>query len=133
MATSHGTDVYSRWVRWFFADPSTRTISPFSSVTIPEYIERRIQENTLESLKEAVHLSPTNGLAFARLAKQVLAQSDQDNPRRVGEADFFSRYALRWSPNDPEVTKIRAEDRSPNRNGKESMMAFGPSCTHSKS
>jgi hypothetical protein len=30
------------WVvlgRWLLADPSTRTISPFSKITVPEYIE----------------------------------------------------------------------------------------------
>ena len=32
--------------RWFLADRSTRTISPFSKVTVPEYIENRIRENT---------------------------------------------------------------------------------------
>ena len=31
------------------------------------------------------------------------------NPRRAGEADFFSRYALKLSPDDPEVKQIRAE------------------------
>ena len=92
-----------------FADRATRTISPFSSVTVPEYVQRRIAENTLESLQEAVLLSPTNGLAFARLAKQVLAQKEEANPRRVGEADFFSRYALNRSPNDAEVLKLRVE------------------------
>ena len=42
-------------------------------------------------------------------ARQVLAQSENDNPRRIGEADFFSRYALKWSSNDPEVQRIRNE------------------------
>jgi hypothetical protein len=54
-------------------------------------------------------LSPTNGLAFARLAKCILAQKDEDNPRRVGEADFFSRYAVKLAPQDAEVAKIQAE------------------------
>ena len=80
-----------------------------SKVTVPEYVQRRIEENTMQSLEEAARLSPTNGLAFARLAKLVLAQTDQDNPRRVGEADFISRYALKWAPHDAEVAKIRAE------------------------
>jgi len=44
-----------------------------------------------------------------RLAKQVLAQSEKDNPRHVGEADFFSRYAVKLAPQDAEVAKIRAE------------------------
>ena len=31
------------------------------------------------------------------------------NPRRAGEADFLSRYALKLSPDDPTVKQIRAE------------------------
>jgi hypothetical protein len=102
-------DYYSRWAQWFFADLATRTISPNSSNTVSEYVQRRIQENSVESLQETVRLSPTNGLAFARLAKQVLAQADKDNPRREGEADFFSRRATELSPNDTVVQRIRAE------------------------
>jgi WD40 repeat protein/serine/threonine protein kinase len=44
-------DDYSRhWAKWFFADRSKRTISPFSKITVPEYIETRIKENTVGSL-----------------------------------------------------------------------------------
>lgn len=43
------------------------------------------------------------------MAKQVLAQRDKENQRRIGEADFFSRYALKWSPNDAKLAKIPAE------------------------
>ena len=103
------TNYSIRWAKWFCGDRSTRTISPLSSITVPEYVNRRIVENTVESLREAVLLSPTNGFALARLAKQIFAQSEKDNPRRVGEAAFFSRYALKWSPNDAEVTKIHSE------------------------
>jgi hypothetical protein len=109
LLTSTETNYYARWAKWFCSDRATRTISPLSPITVPEYVQRRIQENTLDSLHEAVLLSPTNGLAFARLAKLVLAQNEKENPRRVGEADFFSRYALNWSPNDPEVRQIRSE------------------------
>jgi hypothetical protein len=31
------------WGRWFLADRSTRTVSPFCKVTVPEYIESRIK------------------------------------------------------------------------------------------
>lgn len=109
LSAAPATNYYSRWAKWFLADRSTRTISPFSSITVPEYVQRRIEENTLESLREAITLSPTNGLAFARLARQTLAQDAKDNPRRIGEADFFSRRAIELSPNDPEVQRIRAE------------------------
>jgi WD40 repeat protein/serine/threonine protein kinase len=109
LASGSGSDVYSRWATWFFADRSTRSISPFSSLTVPEYVQRRIEENTLESLQEAVQLSPTNGLTFARLAWRVLEQDEKDNPGRVGEADFLSRRAVGLSPNDPEVRRVRSE------------------------
>ena len=77
-------------------------------------MRRRVEENTLESLQEATRLSPTNGLAFARLAVRVLEQDAKDNPRRVGEADFYSRYAVKLSPNDAEVLRIRGEIRAKN-------------------
>jgi hypothetical protein len=103
------TDDCTSWLEWFLADRSTRLISPMSSLTVPAYVQRRIDENTLASLQEAVRLAPTNGLAFARLARQVLAQSETDNPRRVGEADFFSRHAVKLAPQDAEVAKLRSE------------------------
>jgi hypothetical protein len=112
LSSAPETDFYTHWAKWFLAPPATRNISPFSSITVPEYVQRRIEENTLESLKEAAALSPANGLAYARLARQVLAQNETDNPRRIGEADFFSRFALKWAPNDAEVLKIRAEIES---------------------
>ena len=74
---------------------------------MPEYVRRLIEENTLASLQEAVRLSPPNALAFARLARRVLEQGD--NPRRVGEADFYSRRAVQLSPKDAEVLRIRDE------------------------
>ena len=48
------TNFYTRWAKWFCADRATRTISPLSSITVPEYVQQRIAENNLESLREAV-------------------------------------------------------------------------------
>lgn len=73
------------------------------------YFRRWIEQNTLESLQQAIHIWPTNGLVFARLAKRTLAQTDIENPRRVDEADAYSRRAIQLSPNDPEVQRVRAE------------------------
>ena len=41
------------WGRWFLADRATRTISPFSKITVPQYIENRIKEQPPQSLDEA--------------------------------------------------------------------------------
>ncbi len=102
-----GSDFYTRWAKWFFADRSTRTISPNSPVTLPDYVQRRIDENTFESLDDAVRLDPTNGLALARLALQVLKQDPARNPRQAGEADWLSRRALALAPADDEVVRTR--------------------------
>jgi hypothetical protein len=45
------------WGRWFLADSLTRTVSPYSRITVVEYLEHRLQENTPESLAEAERLA----------------------------------------------------------------------------
>jgi len=60
------------WVvlgRWLLADPLTRTISPFSKIAVPEYIERRIKENTAESLVEAERLAFGNVELLERISQ----------------------------------------------------------------
>lgn len=105
----NGDDVYSLWVKWFVADRSTRTISPFSSITISAHVRDLIKENTTESLRQAINLSPTNGLAFARMARQTLTGNDKELPHRIAEAEFLSRRAVELLPQDAEVQQVRAE------------------------
>jgi hypothetical protein len=62
-------DDWIRWGRWFLADRSTRTISPFSKITVPEYIENRIKESTPESLDEAERLAIGNAELLRRIAQ----------------------------------------------------------------
>ncbi|HUD49225.1 MAG TPA: protein kinase [Candidatus Baltobacteraceae bacterium] len=57
------------WGRWFLADPSTRTISPFSEQTVPQYVEEQIKEKTAASLDEAARLAGDNDLLLKRIAE----------------------------------------------------------------
>jgi WD40 repeat protein len=50
-------DDWVQWTRWFLADPGVRTISPFSQVTVSNYVEQKINENTDTSLRVAEQLS----------------------------------------------------------------------------
>jgi hypothetical protein len=102
-------DEYLHWAKWFFADRRTRTISPNSPVTMLDYVQSRIKENTTSSLQEALRLSPTNAPAAARLALKILEQGPMRNPRRAGEADWLSRYALELAPEDPSLIPMRKE------------------------
>src|SRR5262249_39546390 len=61
-------DAYLSWAKWFLTDPQTRTISPSARMTLSEYIDRKIEANTVESLQEALRLSPTNARVRAQLA-----------------------------------------------------------------
>jgi hypothetical protein len=107
LSTNTASDYYGRWVKWFFADSATRTISPSSNVTVPEYVKRRVQENTRESLQEATLLSPTNAPAFAHLAQQLIATDQTVKAEAWKDAEWFSRYAANLAPTDPEIRRIR--------------------------
>jgi hypothetical protein len=109
LAESSATDYYTRWGKWFFADRGTRTISPSSTMTVPQYVQRLVEENSQRGLQQALFLSPTNSLAFARLARLMLEDGTNTNPGQLSEADFLSRHALQLSPTNTEVLEIRAE------------------------
>jgi WD40 repeat protein len=72
------------WGRWFLADRSTRTISPFSKITVPEYIENRIKENTADSLDEAEQLAVGNSQLLQRIqqAREGLKKNDEEPTQR---------------------------------------------------
>jgi WD40 repeat protein/serine/threonine protein kinase len=79
---------WAHWAKWFLADRATRTISPFSEITVPKYVQRRINENTLESLQEAVLLAPTNSVALGGLARAVLVHEPPRSPRLIGQGEW---------------------------------------------
>ena len=64
------------WGRWLLADRTTRTISPFAKVTVPDYIERLIQEKTPRSLDEAEQLATGKPKILQRIseARETLKQ-----------------------------------------------------------
>jgi WD40 repeat protein len=85
-----GDDDLSRFGRWFAADPATRTIGPLSTITVPEFVAARLQENTPASINEAYNADPGNPLVLATLAKLTF-EKDKD------EARFYFQVALRYS------------------------------------
>jgi dipeptidyl aminopeptidase/acylaminoacyl peptidase len=104
-----------RFMKWSVSDRRSRTISPFSQVTVPEWLENRIKEGTVEGLRAAMQVDPANARVTAhlgrRLANQALEQgSDPDEARRArGEADFLTSRALKLAPDNDEVKKLRDE------------------------
>ncbi len=104
-----GTDGWSRWAKWFFADRGTRAISPFSDITVAEHVRRRLQENTEESMLEVLKLAPTNGLAYANLARLILKLPVKQAAARLDEAEWFSRCASQYAPALPISQEMRVQ------------------------
>jgi tetratricopeptide (TPR) repeat protein len=71
------------WGRWLLADRATRTISPFSKVAVPEYIETRIKENTAASLAEAKMLAAGNPELSERIARAHSAPEQTNRAVRL--------------------------------------------------
>ena len=104
-----------RFLKWSVSDRRSRTISPFSQVTVSEWLENTIKEGTIESLRAAMQVDLANPRVTAhlgrRLADQAFEQSvDPDEARRArGEADFLTSRALKLAPDNDEVKKLRDE------------------------
>jgi eukaryotic-like serine/threonine-protein kinase len=84
---------YVPWAKWFLADRVTRSISPRSSLTVPNYLPVLIEQNTIDSLRQAAILCPTNPAIFTRLAARLEAETQPPDPLRVAEAAWYRRYA----------------------------------------
>jgi len=68
-ASSSISDSPAVFFRWFFGKPSERTLSPFYRVTASEYIQARIEDGTVSSLKEAALLAQGDAALLAQVAR----------------------------------------------------------------
>jgi WD40 repeat protein len=104
-----------RLMLWSVSDHRTRTISPFSQLTVSEWLENRIREGTVAGLRSALQVDPTNARVTAHLGRSLADQalkegSGPDEARRArGEADFLTSRALKLAPDSEEVKKLRDE------------------------
>jgi eukaryotic-like serine/threonine-protein kinase len=66
------------WGRWLLSDPAQRTISPFSVITVSNYIEERIADQTLKAPDEIELLAYGNAEQRQRIwaSRQRLLQID---------------------------------------------------------
>jgi hypothetical protein len=106
---------FQRFLKWSVSERRSRAISPFSELPVPEWIENRIKDGTLDDLRAAMLVDPANarlvahfGLALANLA--VAEKTDPDDALRArAKADYQTRRALKLDPDDDEVKNLRAK------------------------
>ncbi|MGA2542300.1 MAG: protein kinase [Verrucomicrobiota bacterium] len=84
------------WGRWFLADPFTRTISPFSRQTVPDYVQNRIKENTAESLEQAERLVDGGDPLLQRIAeaRKILAEKEAQTDAQKEASLFVATNAV---------------------------------------
>ncbi len=95
---STSVDPYTRWAKWFFADRSNRPQSPEAIQTVADHVESLLEKNTAASLYAALHYSPTNRVAFARLVGVLRAQGTTTNAALEAEAAWCERKAQGSTP-----------------------------------
>jgi WD40 repeat protein len=104
-----------RLMLWSVSDHRTRTISPFSQLTVSEWLENRIREGTVEGLRTALQVDAADARVTAYLGRCLAdyapkQASDPDEARRDrGEADFLTSRAVKLAPDNDEVKKLRDE------------------------
>ncbi len=99
------TNRWKQFADWFYADRATRRISPGSAIPTTELITRLLEENTLDSLKEAIRLSPEPQVPRRRLATLYLTEPGTADAARTAEEILYRRWVLE----QPEADWARAE------------------------
>jgi hypothetical protein len=113
--SSKSLTLLQRFLKWSVSDPRNRTISPFSELTVLEWVENMIKEGTLDSLRAAMDVDPSNARLAAyygrSLADHAIAKAtDPEDARRARvKADFQTRRALKLDPKSEEVKTLRAD------------------------
>jgi hypothetical protein len=102
-----------QFLKWSVADRRRRTISPFSQLTVSEWLDNRISEGTIEGLRAALRIDPANARVTAHLGRRLAEEAQGnylDETRRArGEADFLTSRAQKLAPESDEVKRLRAE------------------------
>jgi hypothetical protein len=80
LSTDPVQDDWVQWIRWFLADPAKRTISPFSQLTVSNYVEQKINEHTDASLRVAEQLSFGNPELTKRVDDALSALHQNKQP-----------------------------------------------------
>ena len=106
VAARTDTNYYTRLAQWAQADPIIRTISPLATLTVQEYVQQQIAENSLDSLYEALRLNPANSLAWARLSQLEWQQITTQASERLVQAEFSARQALRLDSANGEAWSV---------------------------
>ena len=75
LMSSHAQDDWTRFGQWYFTESEARAISPWSTLTLEDYVNLRIAQGDRESLEEASRLSVDHPAWQARIIPKLEAIS----------------------------------------------------------
>jgi WD domain, G-beta repeat len=107
-----------RFLKWSVSGTRTRTISPFSDLTVAEWVQNRIREGTLGDLRVAMLVDPANAHLAAHLGRRLAdyaleKETDPDAARRArAEADYQTHRAAKLASDNDEVKKLRRSSQA---------------------
>lgn len=113
-------DFYAKWLRWLLHSREQRKISPGIDVMEEDYVARRIEAGQVADLREVLAIQPTNALAHARLALQLLSENQGEGGTRAdAQARWHVRHALKLAPASPSIRELadRYDARQPDQRG----------------
>ena len=92
-------DYYDRWLVWFFAKRSDRSISALSLVTTRDYVDRLLDRGQKNDLEEVLRLAPARRKeVLPGLARELMASAWKDRPDRLFQAERYLRLARLAEP-----------------------------------
>ena len=91
-------DYYAKAARWFYEDKAVRVITPFSRITADAWVKNRIKEDTIESLKEAIRVSPDHPVALANWARAFTKRRYREAPGNLHRVRNLLKRAIALAP-----------------------------------
>ena len=78
-----------RLMKWSVSERRSRTISPFSELTVAEWIGNRITKGTLDGLRAAIDVDPANTRLAANFGRRLAnyAVEKATDPVEAGETE----------------------------------------------
>lgn len=92
---------YADWGGWFMQDRYERRVSPAGGFTVGQYVEQLLALDTVQSLRESLHIVPDKPEVLARLAQLIRREMKPDDVRGGKEVRFYSRRAAEIAKTDP--------------------------------
>ncbi len=108
-ACTQNKDAWTQIGRWFLTDPVARTINPYSTIKVTDYVAQRLSLPMQESLEQATRVMPDDATTRSQLGLATLESASLTRSLSQIIADHETLLATLLAPNDSKVWDARAK------------------------